>query len=32
MSAVAIRRYPVANEGETTEIGTANELAIALDV
>ncbi len=32
MPTLARVRYPVAIEGETTDIGTANELAIALDV
>jgi hypothetical protein len=32
MPALKINRYPISIEGETTLIGTANELAIALDV
>jgi len=32
MSLAEIARYPIAIDGETVQIGTANELAIALDV
>jgi hypothetical protein len=32
MPTISLKRYPVTIEGETAAIGTANELAIALDV
>jgi hypothetical protein len=32
MPASKIKRYPITIEGETTQIGTASELAVALDV